>query len=101
MKNYKEYERTYIGSSDYAALLVSGCKDGKLDSQYIHFGEDGIYNAYIVDGNAKIGNHYELECEFENWLKVYDDQGLVETFYAKHIKIYTAGDFGCIIQLIK
>lgn len=101
MKNYQEYAKTYIGSSDYAALLTAGCRDGKLDSQYIHFGEDGIYNAYIVDSDAEIGSHYELQIEFQNWLKVYDDQGLVKTFHAKCIKIYTAGNFGCIIQLVK
>ena len=75
--------KSYIGSSDYAAILVSGCKDGNLDSQYIHFGEDGTYNAYIVNGNAEIVSHYELEGEFENWLKVYDDHGLIKTFYAQ------------------
>lgn len=86
MKNYKEYEKSYIGASDYAALLITGCKDGKLHSQYIHFGEDGTYSAYVVDGNAEIGSHYELEGEFENWLKVYDDHGLIETFYANVLK---------------
>ena len=80
MKSYKEYDREFIGDSDIAALTFVG--------------------------TTKNGDHYTLEMEFETssgfkaWLKIYDDEGLTADYSADKIKVYRAGDFGCIIQLI-
>ena len=99
MKSYKEYDREFIGDSDIAALIF-------VKANILDFGCDGRYNAYVVDENAKIGDHYTLEMEFETssgfkaWLKVYDDEGLTADYSADKIRVYRAGDFGCIIQLI-
>lgn len=100
MKSYKEYERQFIGDSDIAALIFVGTTKDGLKANILNFGSDGRYNAYVVDENAKIGDHYTLEMEFETWLKIYDDEGLTEDYSADKIRVYRAGDFGCIIQLI-
>lgn len=106
MKSYKEYDREFIGDSDIAALIFVGTTKDGLKANILNFGSDGRYNAYIVDENAKIGDHYTLEMEFETssgfraWLKIYDDVGLMADYKADKIRVYRAGDFGCIIQLI-
>lgn len=111
-KSYKEYDKWYIGSSDIASLILVGHKnDEGLKLHDLHFGIDDSYSAYIVDDNAIIGDHYKLEAEFNTWLKIYDDDGLVNSFKydgdelvkrfnADIIRVYRAGMQGCIIQLI-
>ena len=96
-KYYKDYEVKLLGSSDIASLILAGA-DGV---SYLDFGSDGSYSAYVVDDNAIIGEHYKLIASFDYWLRVYDDEGLTATFKASKINVYRAGDFGCIIQLIK
>lgn len=104
--NYKNYEKRYIGSSDFAALTLTGMRPTDepgdctgLKTFALHFGGDGSYDAYICDGDAEIGAHYTLEATFVGWLRIYDDDGLIRKFYADVIKIYRAGECGCIIQL--
>lgn len=102
MKSYKEYPKKYLGGSDYAALTMVGCKENTgLTSAILHFGEDGIYDAYFVDENAEIGSHYELIATFNYWIKIYDDYNLTTSLSGSTINIYRAGDYGCIIQVIK
>lgn len=106
MKSYKEYEKVFIGDSDIAALTFVGITKDGLKANILNFGSDGRYNAYVVDENAKIGDHYTLEMEFETssgfkaWVKIYDDEELTKDYSADKIRVYRAGDFGCIIQLI-
>ena len=100
MKNYKEYERKYIGGSDIAALVLVGCDENGAKTQLLDFGGDNSYMAYIVDENAEIGAHYKEVATFNYWLKIYDDHERTFSVYAKEIKIYRAGDYGCIIQII-
>lgn len=101
MKNYKEFERTYIGSSDIASLILVGCRNNEgLKTATLDFGEDGDYRAYVIDSEVKIGSHYRKVATFNHWLKIYDDDKLTLRFDAKEINIYRAGDFGCIIQTI-
>lgn len=101
LRSYKEYESISLGGSDIAALTFTGyTEENGLVAKILDFGSDGSYKAYLVDEYAEIGSHYELELEFDSWVNVYDDTDLVETFKADYIKVYRAGDFGCIIQLI-
>lgn len=102
MKNYKDFEKQYIGSSDIASLILAGYKDGEwFVTMPLHFGKDGSYSAYIVEGETEIGSHYEKKAEFDSWLKIYDDEELVKTFDAKKIIVYRAAEMGCIIQIIE
>ena len=91
MRSYKEYEKVYLGGSDVAAITVTGC------------GEDGLKaEIYLVDENAEIGSHYKLDATFNTWINVYDDDERTYHIYPSpgaEIKIYRAGDFGCIIQI--
>lgn len=98
MKNYKDYGKVNIGSSDIAALIMAG--GGQKNPSWLLFGEDGSYSAYIVDENAAIGEHYKEIIQFDFWMKIYDDDGLTRHFHADKIKVFRAGEFGCIIQLI-
>lgn len=93
---YKNYEKVFVGESDIASLIFRSAD--KLES--VNFGEDGDYRAYIVDEDAVIGNHYEYTSTFSTWLSIYDDFGLQAKFTAEQIKVYQAGSFGIIIQLI-
>lgn len=107
MKNYKDYEKKHIGDSDIACLILAGFKtdyDANKDDDYIlckplHFGEDGTYDAYVVDADTEIPVHYEKRAEFQSWIKVYDDNGLVKRFDGGRITVYRSGSFGCIIQI--
>ena len=104
MKSYKEYKKVYIGGSDVAALTVTGCGDDGLKAEILGFGADGWYDAYLVDKNAEISSHYSLETTFRTWINIYDDDRRTFHIYTKprsEIKIYRAGDFGCIIQVDK
>jgi hypothetical protein len=99
MKSYKEYEKAFIGENDVARLII----DTPIKCDYLYFGEDGAYDAYIVDENAIIGDHYTKVFGSNTWLKIYDRTGLQfsDFGYGNKYKIYRAGDFGCIIQIIK
>lgn len=103
MKNYKDYEMVYLGASDISCLSFRSC--GEIKN--LDFGSDGVYWAYLVDKHCKIPDHYDLKIHFrpdeygKRWLWVYDDR--TRTFmteFANEIKIYRAGDFGIIIQLL-
>lgn len=100
MKNYKEYEKRFIGASDIAALILVGCDENGLKTSTLDFGEDGSYMAYVVDEDAELGAHYKKVADFKHWLKIYDDDELTYRVNAQEINIYRAGDFGCIIQTI-
>ena len=99
-KSYKDFEKEYIGSSDIASLILAGSSPNGLKLHDLHFGIDASYQAYIVNGECEIGEHYELEAEFNIWLKIYDDDRLVKRFNADIIRVYRAGMQGCIIQLL-
>lgn len=96
MKSYKEYEKKYIGSSDIASLTIRST----IKADVLNFGEDGNYYAYIVDEDASINDAYKLVFEGNTWLAIFDDVKLVLQISADIIKIYRAGDFGCIIQTL-
>ena len=103
MKDYKDFEKKYIGTSDIAALVLIGIsKEGGVNPQMLHFGKDGSYSAYIVEGDddVEIGEHYHKVAEFKNWLSIYDDNDLTMKLYADKIIIYRAREMGCIIQVI-
>lgn len=95
MKNYKDYEKVFIGGSNIASLTLRS----PIDATVLNFGEDNNYLAYVVDAEAEIGEHYKKVYECENWLKIYDDDGLVKEFKADKIEVYRAGEMGCIIRL--
>lgn len=101
MKNYKDFKKQYIGSSDIASLILAGCNEKGLSLKELHFGQDGSYQAYIVEGEAEIGNHYHKVAEFEGWMKIYDDEELIKEFKGKEIAVYRAAEMGCIIQIIQ
>lgn len=101
MKNYKDYQKVSIGSSDIASLVLVGISESNLKAEFLHFAGDGEYQAYIVDNEAEIGAHYEKMYTFTHWMKVYDDEELMHDFNAREINVYRAGDFGCIVQLIE
>lgn len=117
MKSYKESEKRGIGESDIALLTLTGPIEGTVTyrmggkkyelpatgnvaPQNLLFGGDGDYSAYIVEGDAEIGDHYEQVAEYKVWMKIYDDHGISREFEADRIKVYRAGEYGCIIQLL-
>ena len=101
MKSYKEYKKVYIGSSDIATLTIVALRDnGEPLAQTLDFAIDSNYFAYIVDDKAQIGDHYKLVQTCRYWMKVFDDQELTLDLHAQTIKIYRAGDCGCIIQTL-
>ena len=99
--NYRIYPSMSIGESDIAAVIMAGPTEDGLKAEYLKFSKDGDYLAHIIDGNAKgYEGHYELIATLRNWLKFYDDEELVIGFKADEIKVYRAGEMGCIVQLI-
>lgn len=101
-EGYHKFPKYYIGDSEIASLIMVGCKkDSGATSEMLDFVEDGDYHAYIIDEPCEIPEHYHLVSEFEAWLKIYDDNGLTFHAYAPKIKVYRAGDYGCIIHLLE
>jgi len=116
MKNYKEYAKTYIGGSDFAALTVTAFGENGLTASVLRFGSDGEYQAYIVDAECEIPAHYKNVLHIEpyqvtffdgtrgapsGWVRVYDDEAITyKAGFHNGLNIYRAGDFGCIIQLL-
>lgn len=97
MKSYKDYPKMYLGSSDVASLTIRT----PWDAVPLWFGQDGTYSAYIVDEYAEIGAHYQRVFVGRDWVRIYDDTELTASFIGRLIKVYRAGEFGCIIQVIK
>lgn len=107
MKNYRDFDKEYIGSSDIASLTFRAGHDVFP----VDFGGDGSYYAYIVRGEAEIGEKYTLVHESKFiWLRIYDDieRTFEDSCYnAKPedrydtIRVYRAGARGCIIQFLK
>lgn len=101
MNYYKNYMKEYIGASDSARLLIEGVNDeGIMEVKRLNFGEDGSYNAYIVDAKCEIPSHYQLQFSFNDFILINDDFGRVAKCESQKINIYTAGSFGCIIQCV-
>ena len=102
MKNYKDYDKQFIGDSDEARLILKS--ESRLE--FLNFGEDGSYWAYFVDEFCEIPDHYTLVHTFsaaDTYTTVifYDDEGKTNSITTKEIRIYRSGDFGCIVQAIK
>lgn len=96
MTNYKENKMS-IGSSDLAQLVLRSPEGiATLD-----FGEDGSYGAYIVYDDALIPSHYHRVFSAKSWLWVYDDDGIAAKFKGKYIRVFRAGERGCLIHVAK
>ena len=102
-KTYKDYKKIYIGESDRAELTLRFFNNEQkaIDHQGLHFGSDGAYDAYlIIDENVDIPEHYKLVFESNSpWLEVIDDMNIITFNNIENLKIYRAGDYGCIICL--
>lgn len=95
-KDHREYSRISLGGSDIASIILRDSRGVRE----LRFGEDGSYSAYLVDAECDIPDYYTLEAECKSWLSVYDDS--IKTFEVQNpkkiIRVYRAGEFGCIIQ---
>ncbi len=94
--SYKDAKKIDLGMSDIASLTLRAPDKAEI----LKFGGDSAYTAYFLDEDEaeyEIGEHYTEVFSCENWLKTYDDDILTNKIYAKTIKIYRAGDYGCII----
>ena len=104
MKTYKDFREINIGMSDVASLIMMGIKETGRSLEFLNFGEDGEYYAYLVDREedkpVEIGSHYKKVATFTNWLKIYDDYESTLDIKGKVINVYRAGEFGCIIEVI-
>lgn len=99
MLNYKE-KTINLGGSDMATILLRGFRDGEGEAiEKLYFPEDGGYDAYLTEDLEEIPTHYKLDHTFQEWLWIYDDEGRTNKLRAKNIEIYTAGDYGVIINL--
>jgi len=96
MRSYKTYPRHYLGCSDVAGLTV--VHPGEPFT--LKFGSDGDYSAYFVDEAAEIPAHYQHVATVHGWMWIFDDFMRRYNARADEIKIFRAGDFGCIVQLI-
>lgn len=97
MKNYKDFEKVSLGSSDIASLTMRFCSSKKAEFGDLKFGQDSSYSAYFVNEEIDIPEHYELVAEGENWLWIYDDTERTFRCSAESIKVYRAREMGCLI----
>ena len=97
---YKDFPKIYIGGSDSAALICRS-KWGDIDlCGLLKFGEDGDYSAYLVTEKAAFGDHYKHQLTYYDYVDITGDDGYGVHIEAYVINIYTAGNFGCIIEAI-
>ena len=103
MKSHKSYGKQFIGVSDKAVLSLFGCVSGTdiTEARLLQFGEDGAYYAYICDEEAIIPEHYRRMNTFTDHLVIVDDSANTQRYEAHEIVVYRAGNFGCIIQMLK
>lgn len=98
MKNYKNFEKVYIGDSDMAELVVRAPGEVSL----LKFGKDSSYKAYECFGDVIIGEHYKKVFSGKIWLMIYDDDELTYKKYKpegyEFYDIYRAGEHGCVIH---
>lgn len=100
MRSYMEYRREFIGKSEISALVMVGFKDKQgIVPEMLNFSVEDSYYAYICDSEAIIGTHFKLVAEYNSWMNIYDDKTMVKSFIKGSIKVYRAGDVGCIIQV--
>lgn len=98
---HHDYEKVFIGSSDSARLKVIHRVGDYASKSYLNFGEDGGYEAYIVDEKCTIPDTYELRCSFEGgYVDLFDDEGYNVYIKGETVQIYRRGNFGCIIKII-
>lgn len=98
---HHDYEKVFIGSSDSARLEVIHTIENGTSKSYLNFGEDGEYEAYIVDEKCTIPDTYELRCAFEGgYVDLFDDEGYNVYIKGETVQIYRRGDFDCIIKII-
>jgi len=96
----KKYTRKCIGESQFGALILCGCKKAGMDVEQLTFPDKGRYTAIIVDELAVIGSQYQMVTEFNNWLKIYDDEGLSLFLSGKKIIIYKEPRGECLIKVV-
>lgn len=126
MKNYHLYPTIILGGSDAARLRYIVHNNGAETEGFINFGEDGRYQAHVVDKDAIIPDVYKcvlhvfIDSPFDS-LTIYDDDTQESTsFVCKtnnlhqlvqksciyeisglyQLIVYRCGMRGCIIQLI-
>lgn len=101
MKDYKDFNKTFIGESDVGALIMVGCRGSSgLVAEPLRFGADDSYYGRIVDEHTAVPEHYSKVAEFNHWFKIYDDQRLTTKITADVIEVYQAGNFGVLIRVI-
>ena len=107
MQNYKEHNKISLGSSDIARITVRYMAEGEKDVSYytLHFGSDDEYSAYYIDGDCEIPSHYEKVFDKNVWWATFvDDTEVTQKLQGNDgyftLRIFRAGDFGCIVQKI-
>ena len=127
MKNHHSYPTIILGGSDAARLRYTVHNNGSETEGFINFGEDGRYQAYVVDKYSSIPDAYKcvLHAFINNpstdGLTIYDDDTqetisfvcknnnlyqfiqkscIYEISGLYQIIVYRCGMRGCIIQLM-
>lgn len=99
--DYHKCQKEYIGFSDVASLVVRTLDEQSMQKLHLlEFAGDGSYSAYIADSKTEIGKHYSLVCEGHYWMWIYSDDSRVSQFDGNIIRVYRAGGYGCIIQIL-
>lgn len=112
MKNHHDYPIVALGDSDVATLTIQYFERNGLGATLLRFGGDGSYKAYLVDSDCEIPDYYTerltltgWKCHPDDhpcgWLRIYDDDGLqFQSRFGEYCRIYRAGEYGVIIQII-
>jgi hypothetical protein len=101
MYNYKDFRKVYLGTSDIARLILVGTND----CQFLDFGGDDEYSAYLIPQNCPLASHYHEVARFNTRVSIYDDTQLRleisrnPNVSDEVIRIYRAGDYGCAIRI--
>ena len=104
MKSYKDGGIVNLGYSDIAQLTMVVFDGEDILRTAIRFGQDGRYKAYLIGADCPIPDHYRLVEEYwtsgDGWVWIFDDDRKTFTETVReYIKVYRAGDLGCIIQI--
>ena len=102
-KTYKNCNKIRIGSSDCAKLhLVGWLRHGEIYNTDLYFGEDGVYFAYLIEDNAPVPEHYNLQYVFKGWVTIFNERGCTLDIRSNSgglISFYRSGERGCIIKI--
>lgn len=96
-KKYSDFPQINLGGDINGTLILAGGSGSKED--FFLEKVDNKRKAYVVEGyDVEPGDATKIVAEYQNWIKIYSDEGLLMEFRADRILVWSG--MSLVIQLI-